>query len=70
MRDVQKAATEDPVETLMERVRKEPLMMLKRSYVSGCEMDIVTRHGTGIRGVIRATHLGNSKNSYGLEASV
>lgn len=61
MRDVQKAATEDPVETLMKRVRKGPLMMLKRSYVSGCEIDIVTRHGTGIRGVIRATLHGFDK---------
>lgn len=61
MQDVQKAATEDPVETLVKRVRKGPLMLLKRSYVAKCEIDIVTRHGRGIRGVIRATLHGFDK---------
>lgn len=61
MRDVQKAATDDPVQTLAKRVRKGPLMMLKRAYIAGCEIDIVTRHGRGVRGVIRATLHGFDK---------
>eukprot|EP00892_Ulva_mutabilis_P011534 jgi/Ulvmu1/8753/UM048_0007.1 len=54
MHAIQKAATQDPIETLVKRVRKGPLMLLKRAYTAGCEIDIVTRHGRGVRGVIRA----------------
>ena len=61
MHAVHKAATQDPIETLVKRVRKGPLMMLKRSYTAGCEIDIMTRHGRGIRGVIRATLHGFDK---------
>lgn len=61
MHDIQKAATQDPIQTLVKRVRKGPLMLLKRAYTAGCEIDIVTRHGRGLRGVIRATLHGFDK---------
>jgi small nuclear ribonucleoprotein (snRNP)-like protein len=58
---VQKAATTDPIETIVKRVRKGPLMMLKRAYVSGCQIDITTRHPRGVRGIMRATLHGFDK---------
>jgi small nuclear ribonucleoprotein (snRNP)-like protein len=54
MRSVEQATAWDPIEALVKRVRKGPLMLLRRAYQSQCEIDIVTRHATGIRGVMRA----------------
>jgi small nuclear ribonucleoprotein (snRNP)-like protein len=58
---VHEAATRDPIEQIAKRVRKGPLMLLKRAYQSACEIDITTRHARGIRGVIRATLHGFDK---------
>lgn len=58
---VHEAATRDPIEQIAKRVRKGPLMLLKRAYQAACEIDITTRHARGVRGVIRATLHGFDK---------
>ena len=58
---VHEAATRDPIEQIAKRVRKGPLMLLKRAYQAACEIDITTRHARGVRGVLRATLHGFDK---------
>lgn len=58
---VHEAATRDPIAQIVQRVRKGPLMLLKRAYQAACEIDITTRHARGIRGVLRATLHGFDK---------
>ena len=58
---VHEAATRDPIEQIAKRVRKGPLMLLKRAYQAASQIDITTRHARGIRGVIRATLHGFDK---------
>lgn len=55
------AAVKDPIQTLANRVRKGPLMLLKQVYDKTEQIDIVLRHTHGIRGVMRATLFGFDK---------
>ena len=50
---VELAADYDPIQTIIQRVRKGPLMLLRRAYQSGCAIDIVTRHARGIKSIMR-----------------
>ena len=53
METVQKAFDYNPIEAIIQRVRKGPLMLLRRAYESACEVDIVTRHARGVKSVLR-----------------
>jgi small nuclear ribonucleoprotein (snRNP)-like protein len=54
MKSVQQAAEYDPIQTIIQRVRKGPLMLLRRAYQSTVQIDVVTRHARGIKGILRA----------------
>lgn len=53
METVEKALGENPIETLIQRVRKGPLMLLRRAYETGRPVDVVTRHARGVKGILR-----------------
>jgi small nuclear ribonucleoprotein (snRNP)-like protein len=55
------AAAKDPIQILANRVRKGPLMLLKKVYDKTDCVDIVLRHTHGVRGVMRATLFGFDK---------
>jgi small nuclear ribonucleoprotein (snRNP)-like protein len=50
---VQLALDYDPIQTIIQRVRKGPLMLLRRAYQCAVSVDVVTRHARGIKGVMR-----------------
>jgi small nuclear ribonucleoprotein (snRNP)-like protein len=54
MASVDQAVTHDPIQMIVQRVRKGPLMLLRRAYQTSCQVDVLTRHARGIRGIIRA----------------
>jgi small nuclear ribonucleoprotein (snRNP)-like protein len=61
MEAVQQASTNDPIETIVKRVRNGPFMLLRRAYQSGWEVDVMTRHARGIKGTMRARLCGFDK---------
>lgn len=54
MASVDQAAAVDPIQTIVQRVRKGPLMLLRRAYQGARKVDVVTRHARGVKGVLRA----------------
>ena len=54
MASVDQAAAVDPIQTIVQRVRKGPLMLLRRAYQNARKVDVVTRHARGVKGVLRA----------------
>ena len=53
MKHVDRAAAYDPIQTIIQRVRKGPLMLLRRAYQNALQIDVVTRHARGIKSIMR-----------------
>lgn len=54
LKTVENAAVFDPIQTIVQRVRKGPLMLLRRAYQTSTQIDITTRHARGVKSIIRA----------------
>lgn len=58
---VTRAGESDPLLRIALRVRKGPLMLLRRSLEAAAQVDVTLRHATGIRGVLRGRLCGFDK---------